>query len=205
MGDDVAQDKTGELFKVFPFLQSFPFEGYSIIMSKEGSDPSEMGVAPILIEKLGNFGTEHRVGFNYTDGKATAVVSFYKEDVQLLLDNSHLVKKLNKIREDFDGALESKDLELKVEMIKTSRKFIKKVGLPHLLFQPFGGVLDEFIKVYETPLNEEVINGLKRLSVKKVVEQKISKNEEMVVHAFLNFRLHYAKIILGIIIAAKIH
>lgn len=196
---------TGELYRVIPFLRSFPFDEYSIRMKKEGFDFSEENISPILINTLGTFGSETNVVFFYTEKGLVLMTSFYDDDVIAIGEESYKIKKLNSVRESFDAAIESDDVNMKIVAIKEGRKFIKQLGLNHLLFQPFGGVLDVIIKTMKADVPPEVVMGLKRLSVKKVVDGRLDNTAISCVKTFLNFRIHYVKIVLGIVIAAKIH
>ena len=53
MSESEPLDKTSELYIVFPFMEAFPFEDYELTLEMEGTDPADIGVAPILIQMLG--------------------------------------------------------------------------------------------------------------------------------------------------------
>lgn len=205
MGEKAARGKLPKLHEAFPFMSAFPFDEYTIKLEKEGQDPLEMGVAPILVNNLGTLGTGIRVGFFYQEGEASVMVSFFEEDLRIIHDEASRIKKLNSVREELDLALESNDLEIKTIGIKANRKFISQLDIPHLSFQPFGGVLEELIKVHEVNLTSTQKLGLQQLSIKKILNKKPTDKEELVMRSFLNFRLNYIKIVLGIVIAAKIY
>lgn len=205
MGEKAAGGKIPKLQEAFPFMSAFPFDGYTIKLEKEGQDPLELGVAPILVNILGTIGTGLRVGFFYQEGEASVMVSFFEEDVWLIHEEAVNIKKLNSVREALDLALDSDDINVKVVGIKSNKKFINQLSIPHLTFQPFGAVLEELIKVHEVNLTSNQKLGLQQLSVKKMLHKKPTKKEEELMRSFLNFRLNYIKIVLGIVIAAKIY
>jgi hypothetical protein len=205
MGEKAANGKLPKLHEAFPFMSAFPFGDYIIKLEREGQDPLEMGISPILVNNLGTLGTGIRVGFFYQEGDASVMVSFFEEDIRAIHDEAARIKKLNSVREELDFALESNDLEVKAIGIKANRKFVTQLDMPHLSFQPFGGVLEELIKVHEVSLTSNQKLGLQQLSTKKMLHKRPTENEETVMRSFLNFRLNYIKIVLGIVISAKIY
>ena len=56
----------------------------------------------------------------------------------------------------------------------------------------------------EIELSEGIIGKINRLD-KDIAEYSFTVNESMAIEAYLNFQLHHVKIMLGVIIASKIH
>jgi len=205
MGEKASGGKLPKLHEAFPFMSAFPFDEYSIKLEREGQDPLEMGVAPILVNSLGTIGTGLRVSFFYKEGEANVMISFFEEDIRIIHDESKNIKKLNSVREELDFALQSNDLEVKVIGIKANKKFVNQLEIPHIAFQPFGGVLEELLKVHEVVLTSNQKLGLQQRSIKRMMQTESTDKEKSLMTAFLNFRLNYIKIVLGIVIAAKIY
>jgi hypothetical protein len=205
MGGKAPGGKLPKLEEAFPFMSAFPFEEYTIKLERDDTDPIELGVAPILINSLGTFGNDLQLSFFYREGEATVMVSFFETDVLLIADSAPSIKKMNSVRENLDLAIDSQDLETKVIGIKDGKRFVSLLQIPHLEFQPFGGVLEELLKVHEVALTSTQTLGLQQLSVKKMLKTEPTPKQLEVMRAFLNFRLNYIKIMLGIVIATKIY
>ncbi len=205
MGEGKTKSKEESLYTMFPFMEAFPFKGYQTALTSDGVGPVEIGIAPIIVEQLGSFGVEKSIAFTYLEGDIGLSVSFYQEDVAAIHKKSDNIKKMNAIRESLDAALTTEDLTTKILAIRESKKFLRVLDLSHLTYQSFDAVLETIAKTYKVAITSDRKLGLQRLIINKVLEPKISKNEGTAIQTFLNFRLHYSKIILGIVIASKIY
>lgn len=205
MGENGSQNKTLELYETLPFMESFPFEEYEIEVETEGNDPAELGVAPILLNVLGTFGQDEKIIFNYFE-KGTAIqISFHLEDVAAIADSSSKIKKLNIFNEILNTAVISDSIEKKIEIIKESKKLIKLLDCENLLYAPFTEVLKDMLELYQVSLTSLQLLGVQKLQSKKLEEDNLSSNQKEAILSYFNFQLHYARIILGVVIAAKIH
>lgn len=205
MGENGSQNKTLELYETLPFMESFPFEEYEIEVETEGNDPAELGVAPILLNVLGTFGQDEKIIFNYFE-KGTAIqISFHLEDVAAIADSSSKIKKLNVFNEILNTAVISDSIEKKIEIIKESKKLIKLLDCENLLYAPFTEVLKDMLELYQVSLTSLQLLGVQKLQSKKLEEDNLSSNQKEAILSYFNFQLHYARIILGVVIAAKIH
>ena len=205
MGENRSQDKELDIYSAFPFMESFPFEGYEIIIEKEGTDPREMGISPILLKTLGSFGTENRFNFTYIERENAFSISFYQDDICEVAEAAKGIKKLNDVALDLKEGLSERELSKKLEHVQQSKKFIKSLKLPNLLFAPMREVLDEIVKLHETSLSTDCILAVQKLNLQKLENLALTSAQADAIRTFLNFQLHYAKILLGVVIAAKIH
>lgn len=204
MSED-SLDKTSELYLTLPFMEAFPFKEYDIALEVEGSGPEDLGVDPILIKHLGSFGTEQIVNFNYSENVGPIIISINQEDVLYLAEISRKIKKMTPVREALDIGLNSNSLEEKAEEIKRSRVFIKSLDSDVLLDPRFEGVLADIMEVHGVNLTSTQLLALQKRSVAKLKKTPFSEKQYSVGKAYFDFQLHYAKILLGIIIAAKIY
>lgn len=204
-GQDDSKDKTPELLKVLPFMSAFPFTDYEITLVEHGQDFITMGVSPILINAFGDTGTIDMLNFNYVEGESNISISVFKEDVEWIVGESTRVKKMDQLRAQLDEALETDDLAQKVKSVRTGKKFAKQIDCDSMGGIDLEEVLTEFLKAHETVLRSNIKLGIQKLSVATLKSADLSERQFRAVSAFLNFQIHYSKILLGIVIAAKIY
>jgi hypothetical protein len=199
------RDKTAELNKVIPFMSEFPFNEYDIRLIEKGDDFIQLGISPMLIDEFGDTGKNESLNFYYIEGGSDVSISINKYDVEWIADQSPLVKKLDSIRESLDNGLSSESLFDKAKSIKIGKKFTKLIGCDNTMIIDFNELLSEFIQLYDTALNSKIKLGLQRLSEATLKSTEFSERQYKAVSAFFNFQIHYIKILLGIVIAAKIY
>lgn len=180
------------IYQTFPFLQSFPFEEYKLSEGKDSDHHQEV------------FKKEDLYDFQYRAADKDVTISFYKEDIEFLNMISENVKKLDSLRENIDEGLKSSNMLVKFKSIEKSKAFLKKVNSPAEDVTTFRSVLDGLQEINEVSLSEGIIKKINRLD-KKLVDFDFTVNELMAVHAYLDFQLHHVKIMLGVVIASKIH
>jgi hypothetical protein len=205
MSENDSLDKTSELYKDLPFMEAFPFKEYEITLETEGIDSAELGIAPILLNTLGTFGTENHINFNYIENDELVLISFYLEDVVHVSNISQKIKKLNSVKDDLNEGLSSNSLQVKIDHIKKSKKFIKLLESDNLEYAPFTDVLQDMMSINDVTLTSQQVLGIQKLNLLKIQEEDLVTKQREVIVSFLNFQLHYARIILGIVIAAKIY
>ena len=200
-----AKDKTGELSKVIPFILEFPFKEYDIRLVERGEDFIQLGISPMLVNEFGDTGTIENLNFYYTEGGSDISISINKHDVEWIAEQANLVKKLDSIRKSLDDGLESKSLIDKIKSIKFGKKFTKLIGCDNTLIIDFNELLSEFIELYDATFTSKIKLGLQKLSEATLNSTELSERQYKVASAFFNFQIHYIKILLGIVIAAKIY
>jgi hypothetical protein len=198
-------DKASEIYELIPCLEAFPFNEYQITLEDEGLSSKEIGISPLLISALGEFGKEKRINFYYLEEETTIMISIDIDDINYLIDISASIKKLNSVNQGINNGITSDSIEVKIDEIKQSRKFIKQLKSDHLNVPPFEMVLSDLIEINGTAFTSDQMIGLQRLIANKIKRNELSANELYVAKSYLNFQLNYAKILLGIIISAKIY
>lgn len=204
MADESTQSDNAELYKALPVMEAFPFSEYLIEVETDDIKP-EFDVAPILINELGSFGNTQRLNFYYDEGTTTIMISFYQDDLLDLVAISQEVKKLDSVNDDINLGLESVDLLEKINLVKKSKKFTKLLKLASFTNPPFEPILQELISTNDAVLESAIIMELHKLKPKKICDLNLGEKEKTAIFSYLNFQLHYAKILLGVVIAAKIY
>lgn len=180
------------IHEIFPFLESFPFDQY-IISSGKASDKFD----DVLSE-------EELIDFQYAALDKDIAVSFHKEDIEFLNMISENIKVLDSLREAIDRGLDSNDMIVKFESIKHSKKFLKKIESPAQQEDVFRSVFNGLQEINEVKISDGIVGKINKLD-KRLAKYKFTVNELMAVEAYLNFQLHHVKIMLGVVIASKIH
>lgn len=203
--EEIVKDKTTKLFEEIPFMTEFPFDDYEITIEDLSLPLEQLGIAPILLSEIGDSNLVKRVDFYYTEGSSSVSISLRKDDIEWLASEANNIKKFDELRKDLDLAIKSRNLIEKMKTIKAGRKFLKNFPDPNLYEVDFNVTLSEFLDLYEVGLDSKTKLILQNLNMKGVLAIKFSENQYSAVRAFLNFQLHYVKIIIGITIAVKIY
>jgi hypothetical protein len=202
MGERGSQNKTSELYETLPFMEAFPFEEYEIDLESDGD---QLEVSPILIKTLGTFGESQHVNFNYVEHDATILVSFHREDILYAVEISSEIKKFDAVRKEIEAGLTSNNILIKVDAIKKGRKFIRLLKNDNLMNPEFAPFLQEMLTLHAVSLESHLILELQKLKPQRILDFKFTPGERMAIFSYLNFQLHYARILLGVVIAAKIY
>lgn len=200
-----SRDKTSELMTALPFMIEFPFKEYIIKLIERGEDFIQMGISPILVNEFGDNGTIESLNFYYNEMGSDISISIGKYDVEWIAEQADKVKTLDAIHKSLDLGLASTDLVQKVKSIKAGKKFTKSIDCESTALIDFNELLSEFIQLYDTALTSKIKLGLQKLSEATLKSTEFSERQYKAVYAFLNFQIHYTKILLGIVIAAKIY
>jgi len=187
------------VFKLFPFLSSFPFKDYEISIDKI-SDSVE--VDP-LVAKETSYNDLYFINFTYQNGESDICFSFYTFDIEFICSISKKVRKLDSVREKLDKGLVADEVADKLFQIKEGEKFVKKLGPSLLAGDSFDGIFDEMLKLREVDIDSRLIYKLKNL--RKVNSEDLDYNTFRCASDFYNLHLHHIKILLGIVIAHKIY
>jgi hypothetical protein len=157
------------------------------------------------LSEIGDPNVIKRVDFYYDEGNSSVSISLRKDDIEWLASESGNVRKFDDLRKELDVSLKSKNLIDKIKSIKIGRKFLKNFPDPTLYEVDFNMTLSEFLELYEVSLDSKTKLILQNLNAKGIISIEFSEKQYRAVMAFLNFQLHYVKIILGVTIAARIY
>lgn len=202
---EIVKDKTTRLFEEIPFMSEFPFDDYEMTIEDLSLPLDQLGIAPILLNEIGDHNVIKRVDFYYAEGNSSVSISLRKDDIEWLASESGNVRKFDDLRKELDISLKSKSLVEKIKSIKLGRKFLKNFPDPTLHEVDFNMTLSEFLELYEVSLDSKTKLILQNLNMKGILSIEFTEKQYRAVTAFLNFQLHYVKIILGVTIAAKIY
>jgi len=202
---DGAVDKTSELKTVLPFMTEFPFGDYDISMVERGDENIKLGISPILVKAFGDNGTIQSLNFYYIEDGSDVSISLYRGDVEWIAEEAVNIKKMDALSKALDNSLKEDDLLLKIKTIKAGRKFLKLLNCDNVTGINFSDIIVDFTSIYDTALNSKIRLGLQKLSAATLRSTEFSEKQFKAVRAFLNFQIHYIKILLGIVIAAKIY
>jgi hypothetical protein len=202
---EIVKDKTTRLFEEIPFMSEFPFDDYEMTIEDLSLPLDQLGIAPILLSEIGDPNIIKRVDFYYDEGNSSVSISLRKDDIEWLASESGNVRKFDDLRKELDVSLKSKNLIDKIKSIRIGRKFLKNFPDPTLYEVDFNMTLSEFLELYEVSLDSKTKLILQNLNAKGIISIEFSEKQYRAVMAFLNFQLHYVKIILGVTIAARIY
>lgn len=142
--------------------------------------------------------------FTYDIPQSEVTISFYEDDICFLYETSDTIKILDTVRENIDRGLATADIIHKMKRIKKIKPFLKKINGSTDSKDLFISVLDGIQKLNTTELPNRLLNDTIKLK-ESINLEDTTRNEEKTISSYLNFQLHHAKIMLGVIIASKIH
>jgi len=202
--EDSLKVESGEIFEVFPFLASFPFDYYDFELEKNALENESSMLDPIIIKAGGGFVEPHLIKFKYSSSQSDTSISFYTFDVRYIHESSDKIKKMDDIARTLQSAIVSNDFREKLRSIKEGEKTLKKIGTGVSSLGIFDRIVDQINEVYGSPLSKSDLQTVKKLNL-KIVQSKYSKDQQDVINDFYDLHLHHANIVLGIVIATKIH
>ena len=196
-----------EVYKIFPFLEAFPFKYYKMSLGKDKSFGLDLEAAQKLL--FGENDVKIRpiplIHFTYANDSSDITISFYLEDIGFLADRADEIIKLDSVRKIIDRGLKNIKFSSKMKAIRELDSFMKKAGTSDILKKDtFYSVLRSIQEIHETTLSKDTVDKLRNLDESLKTRQLLS-SEQICVNTYLNFQLHHAKIILGTIIASKIY
>jgi hypothetical protein len=195
---------SAELYELVPFLEAFPFSEYDIVLEKDKFDPAKMGVSPIILKEVSGLETPEMINFYFKDGDTQAMVTLYINDMFHLQSISNEVTSLNSVNVDLANAIESRNLQDKVKSIKGNLEFVERLGFNFVGSGIFATLLDDLLDLHAIDLPIRLRNSVRNLSA-KINENRFSESELKVVISYYNFLLNHIRILLGVVIAAKIY
>lgn len=186
----------------FPFISNFPFnDDFEIFMESAPmlavTFDEEFDAAIRRPVKTVNFKNK------FSPLKATITMTY--EELNWLSNIADRVKKLDKISKRIDRGLKSKDILLKRDIALEADQWLSQVSdnASSLSQETFNEVLRSLLGNRSVKQTVKFINDLNKLySGKGLI--RLPKSDLDVMFTYLHFRLIYAKLILGVIIASKI-
>jgi len=197
----VTAINTSQLYSEFPYLESFPFNNfYRIALTK---DITSNAIGPYLMDIAYATDETESITFSYKEEPHEIYIYFLKEDIIFFQAKATYIKTLNSVREALDDGLTSMDMSVKAKCVNLSISFLNKVDPGYADFGNFNGILNDLIEISNANFYTLIAEKAKAFLEGRTV--KLTTKERDVLTSYFNFQLHHAKIILGMIIAAKIH
>jgi len=207
MLDDEREYGSGltDLYEMFPFFRSFPFEYYDLELDKNAVSNESSLLDPVIIKAGGGFVEPHLVHFKYSSEESDIVLSFYTYDIKYIIESENKIKKMDDLAKSLSRALNSNDIIEKLKVIKEGEKsLLKKIGSGLLYAGAFDKILEQMNEISEAKLSKSDLRIIKSLSF-KIGQCDFSKDQLDLVCGYYDMHLHHINIILGTIIATKIH
>lgn len=190
--------KTYVVKRKYPFLENFPFSEFTFepgetlaVAVDEDGEVTVSEVEPVMMK------------FVYEKDGSSITVFVFDQELQWMNDISKNVKDLNEAAKIIDIAIESNDL-----LVKRDGSVYADVWCNQLRDHKFklsystsGEILMNLVKSPEELVS--IINKIRKLNSKSGIVG-LSANECRIALTYYQFQLIYAKLLLGIIIAAKI-
>jgi len=185
-------------------MQSFPFNEYEFDLKILEKSNSDSGINPIIIEEAGKYVSPSTINF-YTSGELTNIsISFYTYDIKFIEKKSTSIKKMDQINKALDTALNSYDFLDKLIGINIGEKFLKKIGSGLSASSIFNRILDELIIISEIKMRPDQLKLIKKFD-NSIKQEEFDDAQQQLIREYYNLYLHHARILLGIVIAIKIH
>jgi len=206
MKDDLSKKLTNEseVFDAYPFLLSFPFNEYVMSMEKDDDFATSSGIDPVVISEAGKYVKFEFINFNHQSKYTKITLSFYTYDIMYVSENTEKIKKLDSVRENLDMGLTSNNILEKITCIKSGEAFLKKIGSSLPVGKALDGMFDKLLISGGFELSKSETRKIKSM-FKTIKEDDYEHGIQSVIKSFYNIHLHHIKILLGVVIACKIH
>lgn len=191
-----------KVYNMFPYLSSFPFDEYHIT-SNALEDELDIQVDPIIAREASSTSNLEFINFTYQYGEADICFSFYTFDIDFICSVSKRVRKLDVVRENLDLGISSKDADEKLKAIRTGEIFIKKLGSSLLAGESFDGILYEMLNIKDIKIEDSLLDDITKLN--NIEYSEVEYGIYSSILDYYDLHLHHIKILLGIVIAYKIH
>ena len=199
-------DLTGliDVLETFPFLQSFPFGEYTITLEKGESYTDMAGIDPVVISEAGGMVAPEFVNFYHVSKDTKIALTFYTYDINFIHESANKIKKLDSVREVLDLGISSNDILTKIDCIKKGERFLKKIGSSLIAGRAFDSTLDQFLVEGKHVMSKADLTKIKKVS-RTLESDRFHEEVKDIIVSFYNIHLHHVKILLGVVIASKIH
>lgn len=187
----------------YPFMKNFPFDDKfeMKMVTSNGPDVFMNGGFELMV--MGQQAPE--IHFNYKDSPIKATITISENELLWISEASKSVKKMDKISKKLDRALKSKDLLVKRDACLEADDWMSSItdGRNMLSKQ----ILNDALTKIAGPI--EVADAISLATLLTQLFNKtgfihMTRREGDIINTFLQFKLIYAKLMLGIVISSKI-
>jgi hypothetical protein len=183
-------------------LRNFPFQDFQIEaeeIKRPQTEDGEFASAPSSITN------PFVINFVYTREKQKTAISVFDRELDWLSTRAELITELDGIVHIINEALPAGDIIKKRDAVLVVEHWLKKIADDRatLNYSTFNDILMRLIGVTQLKETVQLINNINKLSSGANVI-KMDKKQYDIIMTYYDFQMIYCKLVLGIIIAAKI-
>lgn len=186
-----------KIYEAYPYMESFPFDFYRMNLTKD------IDIHYQSYEVIANGDEDRSITFSYNENGNDIHIFITPEDMYFLDVKSKEIKILDSVLTMLNNGLSANDLRAKANCVIDAMDFLEKIDDSYSNIDNFDGILDSLIGINNADISIIITDKIKKLLEGENV--KIYPSEKDSITSYFNFQLHYTKIFLGIVIAAKIH
>lgn len=202
MVTDFSKDRI-MINRAYPFMQNFPFnESFEITLTQPTSSIIMMLDDDFEVPNL-NF--KQTLNFKYIKDKLITVVSINHDELLWISETGENIQELDTISKKIDAGLETLDLFEKRDCSIEAEDWLTQISDSEnsLSRETFNEAIIALVGNRRMQDIVSLINTINKLYTRKGLV-KISKNDRDLILTYFHFKLVYAKLLLGIVIASKI-
>lgn len=187
----------------YPFMKNFPFDDKFEMKMQEMQVPTAFMNAGFELVMMGQQAPE--VHFNYKDSPVNATITISEKELIWISEAGKSVKKMDRIAKRIDRGLKSKDMLVKRDACLEADEWMSSItdGKNMLSKQIMNDALNSIVGPIEVADAISLANLLTKLFMKTGFVH-MTRKEGNIITTFLQFKLIYTKLLLGIVISSKI-
>ena len=199
----ISQDRTlSKVYSNYPFLRNFPFQDFQIEASEVKKPQVDDGeVVSMHSTHINPF----IINFVYSREKQKTAISVFDRELDWLSTRAESITELDDIVRIINESLPIGDIIKKRDAVLVVEHWLKKIADDRatLNYSTFNDILMRLIGVTQLKETVQLINNINKLSSGASVIRMDRKQYDIIM-TYYDFQLIYCKLVLGIIIAAKI-
>lgn len=190
--------------KKYPFLAYFPFEDFTLEVGDLPSAPTSGILTDSESDSKASKYDSQIVRFVYESGTKFSI-SIHENDLNWVYGRAQTVQELDTIAKKVELGLSTVDILTKRDSVEDADAWIKLLSddKTMLAYSTFTAALTNLIGTRSLAETTKLINNINKLANKKGLVT-IGKEDYAIIMTYYQFRLVYTKLILGLVIAAKI-
>lgn len=203
MVTEFSKDRT-MINRAYPFMQNFPFNE-SFEMSLNQQPPSIIMMLDDDELEIPNFNQRKTVNFKYIKDKLITIISINHDELLWISETGESIDQLDEISKKIDLGLETLDILEKRDCSAAAEEWLTQISDSEssLSRETFNEAIIALVGNRRMQDIVTLINTINKLYTGKGLV-KISKSDRDLILTYFHFKLVYAKLLLGIVIASKI-
>lgn len=199
----VSQDRIlSKVYSNYPFLRNFPFQDFQIEASELRKPQVDDGEVMSMSSAPGN---PFIINFVYSREKQKTAISVFDRELDWLSTRAESITELDSIVTIISEALQATDIIKKRDAVLVVEHWLKRIADDRatLNYSTFNDILMRLVGVTQLKETVQLINNINKLSAGATVI-RMDKKQYDIIMTYYDFQMIYCKLVLGIIIAAKI-